>query len=84
MSGKITAGQCAQVSAPELAREVLREADHYNRAAIELAKRVEAIDTAMVAYGGGFMDDRELEPQELVRILDRVENILNNTKDVTL
>lgn len=78
MSGKITAGQCAQVSAPELAREVLREPDHYNRAAVG------AIDTAMVAYGGGFMDDRGLDPQELVRILDRVENILNNTKDVRL
>ena len=84
MRSKLTAGQCAQVSAPELAREVLREPDHYNRAAVELARRVEAIDAAMVNYGGGFIDDRELDPQELVRILDRVESILNNTKDVTL
>lgn len=66
----ISPAQARRASLVTLADAVLEVSDL--PAARELARRAQVLDWAMAA--------RELEPQEYERILDRIENILNNTK----
>lgn len=79
MAINIAAGQAAQMTAHELHAK-----SHQPAVANELGQRMAQVDGVMATYSVGVINGEDFTPQQLTGFLDRIEHILNNTKELPL
>lgn len=78
MGINITSGQASQMTAHELHAK-----SHQPAVAAELGQRLAQVDGVMAVYSVGVINGEEYNPQQLTAFLDRIEHILNSTKEPT-